>query len=113
MEFTHEEELICLREDLLHFTRGGKIRESRKGLCANFKLFDLLSREQKLDCFESWPLFSGDNEFPVPLTEIDRFDTAYHQYLHGDKYQGRQLELRKDLAKHIADYIDKELLQHG
>ena len=111
MEFANEEELICLRDDLLYFSGGDKIKDLRKGLCGNFNLNDILTRDQLRDTFELWDHFSGSYWYPIPATKKNL--SPEWQYNTENKYQGEQLELRKDLAKHIADYIEKELLSYG
>lgn len=54
----------------------------------------------------SWPLYSGNPEFPVPVT--DKVNPLI-QYCYGDLYKGKQLELRLNLLEYCVQVIQQEL----
>lgn len=50
---------------------------------------------------QSWPLYSGSEDYPVPRTKICR------------RWEGEQLALRSSLCFHLVDKIEELLKEHG
>lgn len=84
------------------------------GVCATLLNYLDTVCEQSLQdilnpVFLSWTHFSGDCDFPVPVTS-EAFTTVASQYAFGDKYEGKQLELRLSLLQHIINELKQHLL---
>lgn len=58
---------------------------------------------------ESWEHFSGSLTYPVPCPEFPREET-YAAWMYKETenlWEGEYGELRRDFARHLADYLEK------
>jgi hypothetical protein len=56
-------------------------------------------------CLDTWPHYSGDYNFPVP-SQSD-LDAGSYYLRCDDKWEGNYGDLRRDLCRHFADYLEK------
>lgn len=67
-------------------------------------------------CFESWEHFSGDRDYPVPLTS-KKFRTLQQQYEYAEDnkslYTRKQKLMRLSLLEHILREMDNVLVRHS
>lgn len=83
-------------KDLKELALDGSVENPDLGVCDNIRI--------SIDCeyFISWPLYSGDDTFPVFDKNNGTISTPYKQYHMIDNlWEGRQLELRLDLLDHL------------
>ena len=82
--------LVTLRSRL---AKGKVIK--RYGLCSN-----IANQMMVVAISRYWNYYSGDMLYPVPITE-KRFATKVKQYSLGEKWEGKQLKLRLELAEFL------------
>lgn len=85
------------------------------GLCSNFLFFleDLEDTWIVENVFPNWEHFSGIASCPIPDPDGRRDPYAVYQHNKDNVslWQGKYGELRKDLARHIAEAIEKHLTE--
>ena len=74
------------------------------GICGHFEEYPNLVEKYCL----GWEHYTGDEAFPVPCP--DGPDPALGYLRCTDMWSGEYGRLRKDLCRHIANAIDKEIL---
>lgn len=96
---------------------NGNVRNPDFGICNNLDEvggYGLLKRLKHKDTsimhliWRDWEHFSGFDGYPVPSDIPDI--TCVTRFWRGGKWQGKYGELRKDLAKHAANWIRENLL---
>lgn len=67
--------------------------------------------EHKVAAFQSWPQFSGSDEYPVPATSKyamnGRSPGVFGQYHNFPRWVGEQRDLRLSLARHLIEYFEE------
>jgi len=87
---------------------GGKPEYTTGGICLELKRKLGVKYEELFPYFKSWEHYSGNIVYPVPATNkkysvIEQFDYTQNLWI---REQGK---LRRDLCRHIANEMEKEL----
>lgn len=74
------------------------------GICAHFEDYPHLVGKYSKD----WEHYTGDENFPVPCQDYPD-DPGFGYIICDNLWSDEYGRLRKDLCRHIADAIDKEI----
>jgi hypothetical protein len=85
---------------LKQFIKTKTVEHLKAGICFNLNLDKHLNFESMRRLFRKWDKFSGVSYFPVPSTD-SQYNVVECYTKTQNLYEGEQLELRIDLAKHI------------
>jgi len=106
MDKTTKEQFLHACHTLL---KNGPLQRS-VGICANLGYLyargNRTSHSLVQHYAQNWPLYSGDEEFPIPGGEDLYFATEV-------KWEGEQGQLRYDLLHHLIKETEKDLLLQG
>ena len=85
------------------------------GLCSNIRwLWETVAGqvEELEEChlglapfYLNWPKYSGHSSYPIPATNPAYNGDPFTQYMDGDNYAGKQLELRLELLEFMMKEI--------
>ena len=103
--------VIAMLNDFLD--NGVPKYSSTRGLCHNISVVNILMTVEShylpeyflRGIFRTWGRFSGDDIYPI--TSPWYSSETPEMYFFNDKYKGRQLRMRKLLAKHIINELEK------
>ncbi len=109
--FMSNKEIIIAR--LEKFISTGKVVVPYQGLChfitsCQNNLIHELTITDLHKIFLSWEYFSGDEVYPIKSPWYSLLSTEGY-YIHDNLYKGRQLKMRKLLARHIINELSKEV----
>lgn len=76
---------------------------------AIYKGYYLFSSEYRGNCYADWPSYSGNVTYPVPSPN-PKYDAETSYGICSNKWVGEYGSKRKELAKHIADWVETNLL---
>lgn len=98
---------IPVKEFLTRFIQGDMsvITDTSSGLCIN----DKTTKIEQI-------LIDGMGKDAFPINDPEEYQSPENQYFNCDLYYGDQLQLRKELAQEILDYLnseEKDTQQHG
>lgn len=97
---------IPVKEFLTRFIQGDMsvITDTSSGLCINDKTYTIENTLEHM----------GKDAFPID--DPEEYQCSKSQYFNCDLYYGDQLQLRKELAQEILDYLnseEKDTQKHG
>ncbi len=108
--------LMFIRTTLQDTKKRSKVLYMGIGLCTNiarqlrksypeYYLEGFCKRQCKIAC-KSWPLYSGDDSFPVPHKQSKPED-AYWNCLEGSMYRGQYGKDRMALLDHLIAHFEQ------
>ncbi len=95
-----------LIDNLEKFIKHKTIPNKAIGLCQNFYIGYTLNYQVTRRIFKSWTYYSGNLGYPVPSTISTKDPKDFYHSARTKLYQGKQLEYRLDLAKHLVKEIN-------
>jgi len=87
---------------------GGMPSFPRSGVCLELRERFSIGHIELEQFFASWKHRSNDPVYPVPSGN-KKYDAYKYYYYSNNKWGGKQGKLRRDLCRHIADEMEKEL----